>query len=151
MSFYRNAEGYYDPTAGEALSNIAKEEHRGRSPKEKHPGVRQYNKPDADLGDPYHALANAVIIQAVEDYRKARRYLRRHPHTPELEAVVAEQRQQERESHALTKEMRLLNRILRYEDILKEVEQFFHSDYFMLLSDVDGPGLLERLKKEAVE
>ncbi|GEM_PF-2249042 len=26
MSFYRNTEGYFDPTAGEALSNIRKKE-----------------------------------------------------------------------------------------------------------------------------
>ena len=28
MSFYRNAEWYYDPTAGEALSNIRRQERR---------------------------------------------------------------------------------------------------------------------------
>ena len=47
--------------------------------------------------------------------------------------------------------MRLLERILRNEDTVTEVERFFHSEYFMLLSNVDGPGLLARLKKEAVE
>ncbi len=30
MSFYRNTEGYFDPTAGEALSNIRKKERSDR-------------------------------------------------------------------------------------------------------------------------
>ncbi len=30
MSFYRNTEGYYDPTAGQALSNIRKKERSDR-------------------------------------------------------------------------------------------------------------------------
>ncbi len=33
MSFYRNAEWYYDPTAGEALSNIRRREKRKRQRK----------------------------------------------------------------------------------------------------------------------
>lgn len=30
MSFYRNTEGYFDPTAGEALSNISRKERSDR-------------------------------------------------------------------------------------------------------------------------
>ena len=104
----------------------------------------------------YENLANAIIVQAAEDFREARRYLHLHPHTPELDAIVAEQKEQQKKQkkkggHKKTKEMCLLDRILENEDTLEEVERFFHSEYFMLLSKADGPGLLARLKKEAVE
>ena len=32
--------------------------------------------------------------------------------------------------------------------VIKEVEQFFHSDWFTWLTSLDGEMLLERLKKE---
>ena len=158
MNFYKNAEGYSDPTAGAALSHIAKQEHNYERAhrKSKHRPQSQHKTECAELGDPYKALANAVILQAVEDYRMARRYLHRHPHTPKLDEIVAEQKKQQEERQKKgnppkTREMRLLERILRNEDTVTEVERFFHSEYFMLLSNVDGPGLLARLKKEAVE
>lgn len=56
---------------------------------------------------PYENLANAVIMQAVRDYRKCQ-----NP------------------------------------GILQELEQFFLSDWFMMLTKVDGTMILERLRKE---
>lgn len=39
----------------------------------------------------YERLANGIIEQAVKDYRRARKYLKKHPRTEELEAAVAAQ------------------------------------------------------------
>jgi hypothetical protein len=40
MSFYRNKENYSDPTAGAALSRIAREERRMREKRRKHRKLR---------------------------------------------------------------------------------------------------------------
>lgn len=42
--------------------------------------------------NPYERLANGVIEQAVRDYRRARKYLKKHPRTEGLEAAVAEKK-----------------------------------------------------------
>lgn len=38
--------------------------------------------------DAYEILANAIITQAVNDYRKAAKFLKKHPRTKELEDRV---------------------------------------------------------------
>lgn len=68
---------------------------------------------------PYENLANAIILRAVEDWRDADRRLRRKP--------------QNRESRALK----------------EETEEFFLSDWFSVLSKLDGETLLRRLQEEA--
>ena len=57
--------------------------------------------------DPYQELANAIVLQAVKDYRMT---------------------DDERE--------------------LKEIERFFRSDWFGVLTDVDPEYLIRRLRKE---
>ncbi len=120
MSFYRNAEGYYDPTAGKALSNIAREERQkqkaanGDAPCPQ----RQYKKPDADLGNPYHALANAIIVQAVDDYRDALRIQKRN-------------RSSRRAASAI-----------------EEIEHFFRSEWCTFLTNVSGEMLIRKLREE---
>ena len=64
-------------------------------------------------------LANAIILQAVDDYRKCRRRVRHWPDQKEAQAMI------------------------------REVEQFFRSRWFCQLADVDGIKILEELKKEA--
>ena len=66
----------------------------------------------------YEKLANAIILQAVKDFRPAYRRLRRHP-----EDTLAQ-------------------------DTVREITQFFCSDYFCSLTDLDGPALLQRIMKE---
>ena len=68
--------------------------------------------------DAYEALANAIILQAVKDFRAAYRRLRRFPHDRLAEGTV------------------------------KEITEFFHSGYFSALTKVDGPALLERITDE---
>ena len=39
--------------------------------------------------EPYENLANAIVMQAVKDYREAIHFLKRHPHTPDLDTEEA--------------------------------------------------------------
>ena len=64
------------------------------------------------------SLANAIILQAVADYRKALRILKRYP---------------------------------RYEAALKEKqrdEEFFQSEWYKQLTNVDGKMLIRILQEE---
>ena len=86
---------------------------------------------------PWQALANAVVIQAVNDYRGFTRMLRR------LRRKVAKE-------SALSDEERacLRIRIDYYSYQLREIRSFFRSEDFALYSEADGPMLLRRLERE---
>ena len=71
--------------------------------------------------DNYQALANAVIVQAVKDFKPAYRRLKRHPNDKLAQ------------------------------DTVREITKFFCSDYFCALSDLDGPALLNRIIREMDE
>ena len=66
----------------------------------------------------YQELGNAVIIQAVEDWRAAVRHLRKHPTSMAAKKCI------------------------------RETETFFLSEYFTLLTNYNGHTLLRRLKEE---
>lgn len=68
--------------------------------------------------NPYENLANAVVLQAVKDYRDAARKLSRGKKN-----IMAEQRK-------------------------TECETFFKSQYFNVFTDLDGNALLSQLEKE---
>ena len=69
--------------------------------------------------EPYENLANAIIIQACKDYRKAyKRYLRRFRSTD------------------------------KPDDELVELENFFRSDWYNTLTSVDGEYIMARIRKE---
>lgn len=75
----------------------------------------------------YENLANAIIITACEDYKalvKAGEVLARRP------------------DNAGKRDGRLMS--------ITSIENFFRSDYFAALTDVDGTWLLRRLKEEAI-
>ena len=74
--------------------------------------------------DPYEALANAIVLQAVEDYRA-------------LKNGGGINRRMSREQTEKERNYKLL-----------AIEHFFLSDYFKLLTAVDGRWLLDKLKKE---
>ena len=65
----------------------------------------------------YKALANAIILQAVKDFRVAYKQMRRYP---------------ERTDSPAANEVRSITR-------------FFCSDYFQLLTDLDGSALLQKI------
>lgn len=67
--------------------------------------------------EPYRNLANAIIVQAAKDYRKALRQLKRNP-----KYDVAR-------------------------DTKNEVERFFHSEWFRFLTDADPDYLLDHLAR----
>ena len=67
---------------------------------------------------PYEALGNAVVLQAVKDYREA--------------------------VHKLTRGKK--NTIA--ESMKQECERFFQSPYFNVFTQLDGKALLSQLEKE---
>ena len=66
----------------------------------------------------YEDLANAIIIQAVEDYRCALRNLTKHPEDSGL---------------------------LEVKD---KLEEFFNSDWYAVLTDVEGSYLMQKVREE---
>ena len=68
----------------------------------------------------YENLANAIVVQAVKDYRKALRTLSLNPH----------------------------NRSAQYER--RSIEQFFRSGWFGVLTRLDPEVLITKLKAEVV-
>ena len=67
----------------------------------------------------YEELAHAIILQAVKDYRKALRQLKRNP---EYEKAI---------------------------EMKEDCERFFRSESFQDLTKVDGPWLMRKLREEA--
>ena len=67
---------------------------------------------------PYERLANGIVLQAVKDYREAFQDLRINPSYPDALRTVS------------------------------EVERFFRSGWFSVLTSVDGVVLMEKLRKE---
>lgn len=113
--------------------------------------------------DAFENLANAIIVQAAEDYRAARKYLKKHPRTKELEEVAALQTAERRKRAAERREKglpganekpgpeeRLLSKIKSKERTLVEVQQFFRSKWYAALTTVDGEWLLRKLNDEEV-
>lgn len=70
--------------------------------------------------DNYNNLANAIILQAVKDYRKALRTLSINPN----------------------------NRSAQYER--RRIEQFFRSGWFGVLTSIDPEMLIAKLKAEVM-
>jgi hypothetical protein len=69
----------------------------------------------------YENLANAIILQAVKDYRTALKCLKANPRN---RAASADR---------------------------NEIERFFRSQWFSVLTDVDGESLIRSLTKEVDE
>ena len=80
---------------------------------------RPFKPTSSYCGEPYEELANAIILQAVQDYRRALRALRRNPS------------------------------IVLAEDVKTEVERFFLSDWFQALTNIDGEYMVKKLQEEA--
>lgn len=68
--------------------------------------------------DPYERLANAIILQAVADYRTALKKIKAHP-----------------------KNRQAIDEAL-------EIERFFRSQWYAQLTSVDGEYLIKRLQDE---
>ncbi|MDB2127488.1 hypothetical protein [Enterocloster clostridioformis] len=70
------------------------------------------------MTDPFESLANAIILQAVKDYRTAGKKLKRNPKNKDAKLMV------------------------------EDCERFFCSDWFGQLTFVDGKMLLRKLQEE---
>ena len=105
-SVFWNHEHYADPTAAAAIENVMRKEEPGYSTQRSHPrqGWEDY--------------ANAIILEAVSDYRKARRRLRANRECQDAKKTI------------------------------REVEEFFCSLWFSQLTTIDGEMLIKRLKEE---
>lgn len=89
---------------------------------ENHVRINRENTRQAEINranDPYQQLANAVIVKAANDYWKALNKLKK------------------RKNNTLARIMK------------EDCEEFFMSDYYKLLTKLDGEVLMERLKKVA--
>ena len=119
-----NAEGYKDMTAYLALRNVEREERAKRYGRKRrrsgprHPVDRLKAALNENERFVWEEMANAIIIQAAEDWREAKRKLQKHPSCEEAKATV------------------------------KETESFFLSRDYAALTTYDGRKLLKRLKEE---
>lgn len=68
--------------------------------------------------DPYENLANAIILQAVKDYRTAKRKLKRNPGNHLAQAEI------------------------------DSIERFFRSNWYRCLTEVNGEMLIRKLREE---
>lgn len=71
--------------------------------------------------NPYEKLANAIVLQAVSDYRAALKKVKKNPKN--RDAI----------------------------DEVLQIEKFFRSEWYQVLTSVDGEYLIDRLRKEVVE
>jgi len=70
------------------------------------------------MTDPYENLANAIILQAVKDYRAARKKLKKRKKNEDAKLMA------------------------------EGCESFFRSDWFATLTSIDGEMLLNKLQEE---
>jgi len=68
--------------------------------------------------EPYERLANAIILQAASDYRRDLKKLKKNPQNRDV-----------------------MNDAL-------QIEKFFHSPWYQVLTTVDGEFLIQKLRKE---
>lgn len=68
--------------------------------------------------NPYQELSNAIIVMAAKDYRHALRIQRRNPDSQAARIKI------------------------------DEIERFFRSDWYRLLTNVDGEMLIKKLREE---
>lgn len=72
------------------------------------------------MTDPWESLANAIILQAVKDYREARKKHRKRLKNEDAKLMIA------------------------------DCEAFFRSDWFRDLTELDGEMLLRKLQEEEI-
>jgi len=70
--------------------------------------------------EPYQNLANAIVVQAVKDYRNALKRLKKHPSS---------------KTALFTK---------------RDVERFFSSDWYTSLTTVEPEMLIRKVKEEVI-
>ena len=89
--------------------------------------------------NPWQVLADAIIIQAVKDYRNRARMMKR------IRGRL--KRNKEMTPSELACQER---RLQQYEEKQDAAGNFFFSRWFSVLSDLDGYDLLDRLQREVM-
>ena len=115
-------------------------------------------KLDADTGDPWQNLANAIVSQAAQDFRDARKLLGKHQDISELRAAAKAAAKAARDARRaqgkgpgnrpLTPQEKALYSANHVHDTLSECRAFFRGRWFETLSDLDGARLLRRIEEE---
>ena len=95
----------------------------------------EHHSPDTDQ---WQALANAIILQAARDYRQDRKVLQRIRKRVQNGIPVEEDERK-----------RLRAQYDKTAADMRQLEHFFTSGWFTVLSDADGHVLLQQLRKEA--
>lgn len=98
---------------------------------------KTYGIKDEEL--PWRALAEAVIVQAVKDYRICSQRIRQ-----------IQNRLHRRTGITSTEAIEQKGRLRRYLGAQDAIRDFFFSPSFHVLSDLDGRKLLERLDQEVL-
>ena len=89
--------------------------------------------------NPWQALADAIIIQAVKDYRNRARMMKRiHGRLKKPKKMTPSELSFQAQ------------RLQRYEEEQIAARGFFCSRWFGTLSDLDGYDLMDRLQKETM-
>ena len=78
--------------------------------------------------EPYKELANAIIIRAVDDYRRLLKRLNYLQKKPEFNG----------------------RRIAETEREIDKIEEFFRSDWYCELTDISGKDVIRRIRKEVI-
>ena len=98
---------------------------------------KTYGIKDEEL--PWRALAEAVIVQAVKDYRICSQRIRQIQNRLHRRTGITP-------SETIDHKWRLR----QYLDAQDAIRDFFFSPSFHVLSDLDGPRLLKRLDQEVL-
>ncbi|WP_138203666.1 hypothetical protein [Haloimpatiens lingqiaonensis] len=72
------------------------------------------------MDDKYEDLANAIVITAVKDYRDVLKKLKKHPNSSYLQHTK------------------------------NEIERFFRSKWYSVLTDIDPEFLIKKLNEEVI-
>ena len=89
--------------------------------------------------NPWQALADAIIIQAVKDYRNRARMMKR------IRGCLKRNKEMTPSEVACQEQ-----RLQQYEEKQDVAGNFFFSRWFSVLSNLDGYDLLDRLEREAM-
>ena len=138
MDIFHTISGQCDPTAGEALSNLIREENRTLRQKEKKlqdlTASRKQFKPGA-TSEPYRGLANALIALTYSDYIAVLRKLEEIPEpAPNADEKTVAKHQK---------------RIDNLKAEMEEIEEFFYSPLFGLACDIEPDILVNKAWEEA--
>ena len=102
--------------------------------------------------DRYTELANAIILQAAEDYRenkKKKATCKTQLRIIEKKLPVVLQKGDERKLQRSSRTYKTYEeRLAKVEAEQKGIEQFFRSSWFKTLSEADGKMILDQLKRE---